>query len=93
MGGSPPAHGQVISRKRGELDTCPQAAFAHYHAVIREELHLAPEDMVVCGMSLGFADGDATANRLRTGREPVTSFATFHPGAARAANDGAVPHG
>ena len=81
----------VAARSLG-LDTCPQAAFAHYHAVIRKELHLAPEDMVVCGMSLGFADENATANCLRTGREPVASFATFHPG-AHSAGDGDAPHG
>jgi nitroreductase len=87
----------VAARALG-LDTCPQAAFAHYHAVVRETLQLPPEDMVVCGMSLGFADETATANRLRTEREPVAGFATFHPGAEPAGNgpannDGAAPHG
>lgn len=79
---------------RGYLNRLvPQGAFAHYHAVIRKELHLAPEDMVVCGMSLGFADENATANRLRAEREPVAGFATFHLGAQPADNDGAAPHG
>ncbi len=67
----------VAARSLG-LDTCPQAAFAHYHAIIRNELRLAPEDMVICGMSLGYADMSAPANRLHTGREPVSGFTTFH---------------
>ncbi len=81
----------VAARAFG-LDTCPQAAFAHYHATVRDVLGLAPEDMVVCGMSLGFADGAAPANALRTEREPVCAFATFHAGGPPAPN-GAPSHG
>lgn len=84
--------GVAVAARGLGLDTCSQAAFAHYHAVIREVLGLAPEDMVVCGMSLGFADEGAAANRLRTEREPVANFATFHPGSAPDDN-GAIDHG
>jgi hypothetical protein len=34
--------------------------------------------MVVCGMSLGWADPGAPENRLVTEREPVSAFARFH---------------
>ena len=34
-------------------------------------------DMVVCGMSLGWADPDAIENTLVTERVPVSEFATF----------------
>ena len=67
----------VAARGLG-LDTCPQAAWAHHHAIIRQQLALTPEDMVICGMSLGYADTGALANRLHTGREPVRGFASFH---------------
>ena len=66
----------VAARARG-LDTCPQAAFTQFHGVIARELSLPPAEMVVCGMSLGFADPDAVENRLVTEREPVTGFAQF----------------
>ncbi len=33
--------------------------------------------MVVCGMSLGYADASAVENTLVTEREPVGSFARF----------------
>ncbi len=33
--------------------------------------------MVVCGMSLGFADPEAIENQLTTEREPVSGFARF----------------
>ena len=66
----------VAARARG-LDTCPQAAFTQFHRLISEELQLAPEDMVVCGMSLGHADPKAIENTLVTQREPVAGFARF----------------
>jgi nitroreductase len=66
----------VAARARG-LDTCPQAAFTQFHTVIGEHLRLPEEEMVVCGMSLGYADPDATANQLTTEREPVSGFARF----------------
>jgi nitroreductase len=68
----------VMVAARGEgLDTCPQAAFTQFHRVIAEELQLAPEQMVVCGMALGHADPDAIENTLVTQREPVSGFARF----------------
>jgi len=67
----------VAARARG-LDTCPQAAFTQFHRLIAEELKLAPEEMVVCGMSLGVADPAAVENTLVTERESVEGFTTFH---------------
>jgi nitroreductase len=66
----------VAARGRG-LDTCPQAAFTQFHRIISEELGLPENEMVVCGMALGFADPDKVENTLVTEREPVTSFARF----------------
>lgn len=66
----------IAARARG-LDTCPQAAFTQFHSVIASHLRLPENEMVVCGMSLGYADPDAAANRLNTEREPVSGFARF----------------
>lgn len=66
----------VAARGRG-LDTCPQAAFAPYHAIIREVLGVPQEEIVICGMSLGYADNDAAENALETERAPVREFTTF----------------
>jgi nitroreductase len=66
----------VAARARG-LDTCPQAAFTTFHRVISEVLRLPDDEMVVCGMSLGYADMTRVENRLQTEREPVSSFARF----------------
>ena len=66
----------VAARARG-LDTCAQAAFTQFHRVIEEQLGLAPTQMVLCGMSLGFADPDKIENTLVTEREPVAGFTKF----------------
>ncbi len=66
----------VAARGHG-LDTCPQAAFTPFHALIGEHLGLPPNEQLVCGMSLGYADMDAVENRLVTERESVAGFACF----------------
>lgn len=66
----------IAARARG-LDTCPQAAFLDFHAIIAESVGMPENEMLVCGMSLGWADPDAVVNTLQTAREPVDGFATF----------------
>jgi nitroreductase len=66
----------TAARARG-LDTCPQAAFIGFYNVIEDALQLPRTEMVVCGMSLGFADESAPENRLVTVREPVSAFTRF----------------
>lgn len=66
----------VAARARG-LDTCPQAAFTQYHRVLARELDFAESEMLVCGMSLGWADMSRVENSLVTEREPVAGFASF----------------
>ena len=67
----------LAARARG-LDTCPQAAFTQFHRIIAQQLELGADEMVVCGMSLGFADPAAIENTLVTERDPVEAFARFH---------------
>ncbi|CAN7239426.1 nitroreductase [Massilia sp. LjRoot122] len=66
----------VAARGRG-LDTCPQAAFTQYHRVIAQQLGLPENEMVVCGMALGWADPDKIENTLVTEREKPAQFARF----------------
>ncbi len=67
----------VAARGRG-LHTCPQAAFLKYHNVIAKVLAIPSDQMLVCGMSLGYADESSIENTLVTDREPVRAFTTFH---------------
>jgi nitroreductase len=66
----------IAARGRG-LDTCAQAAWSHYHRAMRPLLGLADEEIVVCGMALGYADPDAVENTLLTTRAPARSFMRF----------------
>jgi nitroreductase len=66
----------IAARARG-LDTCPQAAFTHFHRIIAGQLGLPESEMVVCGMSLGYADTSRIENSLETEREPVAGFTRF----------------
>jgi nitroreductase len=67
----------VAARARG-LDTCPQAAFTQFHRIIARHLGLdETREMLVCGMSMGWADPAAVENALQTEREPVAGFTRF----------------
>lgn len=59
------------------LATCPQVSFARYSALICRELDLAAGQMVVCGMSMGYADERAAVNQLGMPRLPVGQFSSF----------------
>ena len=65
----------MLAAKARGLDTCPQAAFTQYHKIITEQLNLPEQEMVVCGMALGFADMSKIENTLVTERD--TAFIKF----------------
>jgi nitroreductase len=64
----------LVAAKGHGLDSCPQAIFARFHPVVRRELAIPPEEVIVCGIALGKADPDAPANRLVPERAPVEAF-------------------
>jgi nitroreductase len=67
----------LAARARG-LDTSPQEFFSRYHAVIRSELSLRPEEMVVYGMSMGFGDPEWAKRRPHMPKAPIEDIASFH---------------
>ena len=67
----------IAARVRG-LDTCPQACFADYPDTIRTALGIGQNEMIACGMALGYSDSSAPENSFRTDRESVDSFTDFH---------------
>jgi nitroreductase len=66
----------VAARSFG-LETCPQAALCSRHALLQKRLGIPPEQMVVCGMALGYADRDAIVNTFVTERMRLEEFVTF----------------
>jgi nitroreductase len=59
------------------LESCVQAALNPFHSVIREVLPWPDAEMLVCCMSLGYADPDAVENSLVVERAAVESFTQF----------------
>lgn len=64
----------MIAARGHGLHTCAQAAFANYHRIIREHLPIPDDQIVVCGVSLGYGNMQAPENVWRTEREPVENF-------------------
>ena len=63
---------------RGEgLHTCGQAAFTWYHKIIRRHLGMPDEELLACGISIGFEDEGAVENIFRTSKLSVDDFTTF----------------
>ena len=70
--------GSLMIAARGHgLHTCPQAAFADFHTVIRAQLGIPEKEVIICGMALGHIDPEAPVNRLVTERAPLADYASF----------------
>ncbi|HSI55675.1 MAG: nitroreductase [Ramlibacter sp.] len=63
----------VAARARG-LHTCPQAAWNGFAKIILPHIGAGPDEMLVCGMSLGYADEKERVNGFHTPRVPVEGF-------------------
>ncbi|MEA3066278.1 MAG: hypothetical protein QOJ27_2739 [Sphingomonadales bacterium] len=66
----------LLAEENG-LATCPQEAWAAVHGTVAKHIGLPPEQILYCGMALGYADEEAPINTLRTERAPLEDFATF----------------
>jgi nitroreductase len=63
---------------RGEgLDTCPQAAWNHYSKIILPFIGAKENEMLVCGMALGYADKTDIVNTFHTPRAAAEEFTTW----------------
>ena len=66
----------IAARGRG-LHTCPQAAFAPYHRQLRPILDIPENEVVVCGVALGYEDKSKPENQLRSERAPLDEWTVF----------------
>jgi len=58
--------------------TIPQAAVAAYAPLLKSHLSIAPDRLILCAISLGYADTDAPANGFRTERAAVDDIVHWH---------------
>jgi nitroreductase len=67
----------MVSAKGHGLDTCPQAAWNGFHSIILPHIGATDQEMMVCGMALGYADTTDVVNTFHTPRVPVAQFTTW----------------
>ncbi len=67
----------LAARARG-LHTCAEAAIASFPDIVRRELGIAHDCIVICGMAMGYADEDAIVNTFQPPRIALDEFAVFH---------------
>jgi nitroreductase len=66
----------LLARAHG-LDTCPQESWARAYRTIAPFLELPPEQMLFCGLAVGYRDADHAANSFRSPRAPLHEFCTL----------------
>jgi hypothetical protein len=67
----------MLSARGTGLETCAQAAFCPYYDSVMPLLRAPDEQMLICGMSLGYPQRDAVINSYRTERLDAEAFTTF----------------
>ena len=60
------------------LDTCPQEAWARLYKTVEAYLKLPPEQMLFCGMAIGYGDRKHKANDFRSPRAELHEFCKFY---------------
>ncbi|MDM0001039.1 nitroreductase [Variovorax sp. J22P240] len=66
----------LAARGRG-LDTCPQQIWSLQYPVLRTELGIPEDQMVIAGMSLGWADNSMPENRMSLHKVQMDEFTSF----------------
>jgi nitroreductase len=59
------------------LETCAQAAIAHFQLTLRKRLGIPAEQIILCGIALGYPDPEAKVNSYRTSRAAFDEFVTW----------------
>ncbi|HEY1710849.1 MAG TPA: nitroreductase [Rhizomicrobium sp.] len=67
----------LLAREYG-LHTCPQEAWAVWHSVIRDYLKVPENEMIFCGMAIGYADEAHPVNGLVSERAPLSEYVSVH---------------
>jgi nitroreductase len=67
----------MIAARGHGLHTCPQAAWNGFASIILPHIGAGDDEMLVCGMALGYADETALVNGFRTPRLGASEFATW----------------
>lgn len=64
----------MLAARAHGLHTCPQAAWNGFAKIVMPLIGAGDQEMLVCGMSLGYADTADKVNTFHTPRVPVQDF-------------------
>jgi len=64
----------MLTAQAHGLSSCPQAAWNSFSSIVLPHIGAGEQEMLVCGMALGYADETAIVNSFRTTRVPVAEF-------------------
>ncbi|MEH2301312.1 MAG: nitroreductase [Nostoc sp.] len=67
----------VLSLTARGIGTCVEVSLAAYPEIIRSELNIPPELLIICGLAVGYSDPDFPANSLHISREAVEKNVLF----------------
>lgn len=67
----------LVGAETEGLGSCGIGALANYGDLVHEHLNLADEEIVVCGIALGFIDPDNPVNNFKTPRVGLDEFTSF----------------
>lgn len=67
----------MVSARGHGLHTCPQAAWNGFSNIIMPHIGAAEDELLVCGMALGYADASDKVNSFHTPRVPAAEFTTW----------------
>lgn len=67
----------MLAAKGRGLDTCPQQIWSLQAPVLRAELGIPQDEMVIAGMSLGYADNSMAENNMSLHKVQVEEFTSF----------------
>lgn len=66
----------LLAREHG-LHSCAQEAWAMFSPTIRAYLDVPENEMIFCGMAIGYADEDHPVNSLESERAPLEEIVSF----------------
>jgi len=67
----------MLLAKEAGIDTCAQEAWSMKQESVSQFVNAGDEDILFCGMSIGYKDPKAIINSLVSERRPIDTWATF----------------
>ncbi|MBE0498947.1 MAG: nitroreductase [Campylobacterales bacterium] len=71
-------HSITLAATELGLGNCPQAALAEFPCIVKEELDIGRDKVLLCGIALGYEDTSAPINSYRTERVSLEEFVSFY---------------